>query len=115
MSSHVTIRRYHKVLPVTIGTTQSASTSIRLNDVAGGIVQVPSETQAGVTIGVFGSYSESGPYARLYNAAGEAETITVASSPGNQTMYPLPDSVYAVPFIKLVGSAAITSFVVLKS
>jgi hypothetical protein len=116
--SQVKIKRNFRVATATVATATASCTTLRLEDMAGAVVQLPTITTAAATINVWGSTTDTGTFAQLYDSSGSAASITLAPSTTNQTMYALPDAAYAVPYVKLVAAntnATATVSVVMKS
>jgi hypothetical protein len=116
--SQVRIRRSFRVVTATVTTATSTCTTLRLEDMAGAVMQLPTITTNAATIQCWGNITDTGTFAQLYGSDGSAASITLAPSTTNQTMYALPDASYAVPYLKLVAAntnaTAVTS-VVMKS
>ena len=116
--SQVKIKRLFRVVSATITTATSSSTTLRMDDMAGAVLELPTITTNAATINVWGNDTESGSFCQLYGSDGSAASITLAPSTVNRTAYALPDAVYAMPYVKLVaastnGTASAT--VVMKS
>jgi hypothetical protein len=102
--SQVRIRRSFRVVTATVTTATSTCTTLRLEDMAGAVMQLPTITTNAATIQCWGNITDSGTFAQLYDSAGSVASITLAPSTTNQTMYALPDASYAVPYLKLVAA-----------
>lgn len=117
--SQVKIKRLFRVVSsVSITTATSSSTTLRLDDMAGAVLQLPTITTNAATIQVWGNTTDTGTFAQLYGSDGAAASITLAPSTTNQTMYSLPDAAYAAPYIKLLAAntnATATASVVMKT
>jgi len=117
--SQVKIKRQFRVISsVSVTTATGTATTLRLEDMAGAVMQLPTITTNAATINVWGNTTDTGTFAQLYGSDGSAASITLAPSTTNQTMYALPDAAYAAPFIKLVAAntnATATVSVVMKS
>ena len=116
--SQVKIKRQFRVVSATVTTATSTSTTLRLEDMAGAVMQLPTITTNAATINVWGNITDTGTFAQLYDSSGSVAAITLAASTSNQTMYALPDAAFAVPFLKLVAAntnATATVSVVMKS
>jgi len=117
--SQVKIKRQFRVISsVSVTTATSTATTLRLEDMAGAVMQLPTITTNAATINVWGNTTDTGTFAQLYGSDGSAAAITLAPSTTSQTMYALPDAAYAAPFIKLVAAntnATATVSVVMKS
>jgi hypothetical protein len=116
--SQVKIKRQFRVVSATVTTATSTSTTLRLEDMAGAVMQLPTITTNAATINVWGNITDTGTFAQLYDSSGSVAAITLAPSTSNPTMYALPDSSFAVPYLKLVAAntnATATVSVVMKS
>jgi hypothetical protein len=116
--SQVKIKRNFRVITATVTTATSTCTTLRMEDMAGAVMQLPTITTNAATINVWGNTTDTGTFSRLYAADGSVASITLAPSTTNQTMYALPDATYAVPYVKLVAAntnATATVSVVMKS
>lgn len=116
--SQVKIKRLFRVVSASIGTTTATSTTLRLDDMAGAVVELPTITTNAATYQVWGNDTESGSFCRLYGSDGSAADITLAPSTTNRTAYALPDAAYAMPYVKLVAASTngtATVMVVMKS
>lgn len=116
--SQVKIKRNFRVVVATVTTATSTCTTLRLEDMAGAVVQIPTITTNAASIQVWGNTTDAGTFAQLYGSDGSAASITLAPSTTNQTMYALPDAAFAVPYLKLVAAntnATATVSVVMKS
>ena len=116
--SQVKIKRNFRVITATVTTATSTCTTLRMEDMAGAVMQLPTITTNAATINVWGNTTDTGTFAQLYGSDGAAAAITLAPSTTNQTMYALPDAAYAVPYVKLVAAntnATATVSVVMKS
>ena len=102
--SQVRIRRSFRVVTATVTTATSTCTTLRLEDMAGAVMQLPTITTNAATIQCWGNITDTGTFAQLYDSAGSVASITLAPSTTNQTMYALPDASYAVPYLKLVAA-----------
>jgi len=116
--SLVKIKRQFRVVTATVATATASCTTLRLEDMAGAVMQLPTITTNAATINVWGNTTDTGTFAQLYGSDGSVASITLAPSTTNQTMYSLPDAAYAVPYVKLVAAttnATATVSVVMKS
>lgn len=117
--SQVKIKRNFRVVAsVAVTTATSSSTTLRLEDMAGAVVELPTITTNAATIQVWGNDVDSGSFCQLYGSDGSAANITLAPSTVNRTAYALPDAAYAMPYVKLVAAntnATATVTVVMKS
>lgn len=116
--SQVKIKRQFRVVSATVATTTATSTTLRMDDMAGAVMQLPTITTNAATIQCWGNVVETGAFAQLYGSDGSAASITLAPSSTNPTMYALPDATFAVPYVKLVAvttNATAEVSVVMKS
>jgi hypothetical protein len=116
--SQVKIKRLFRVVTATVTTDTSTCTTLRMDDMAGSVVELPTITTNAATIQVWGNDTESGSFCQLFDASGSAASITLAPSTSNRTAYALPDAAYALPYVKLVAAstnATATVNVVMKS
>jgi hypothetical protein len=104
MMSQVKIKRNFRFVSATITTATSTSTTLRMEDMAGAVVEFGTITTNAATLNVWGNNTDTGTFAQLYGSDGAAASITLAPSTTNWTMYALPDASYAVPYVKLVAA-----------
>ena len=102
--SHVTIKRYERDVAITLHSTTTLATTLRLNDMAGGMVSIGTISTNASSFQCWGSTTVDGVYRRIYGADGSAADITLAASSTEGRMYSLPDAVFAVPFLKVVSA-----------
>jgi hypothetical protein len=103
--SQVKIRRLSRTVSATITTATSSSSTLRLEDMATAVVQLPAVAAAG-TVQVWGNSTDTGAFTQLYSADGVASTITIpAAATANGTVYAMPIAAYGLPYIKLVAAA----------
>ena len=106
--SQIRIRKSFRVISCTVATAAASCTAIRMDDMSGGVVQLPAVAGSG-TLSVLSSATETGTYGQLYDSAGNAASVTVpAAATTAGTTYALPAAVASAPYIKLVGSANVT-------
>ena len=112
------IRRL-KSVPVTLSTSTSSATTIRLDNAAGAIVSLGTMSTNASTLHIYGCDTEDGTYRRLYDYAGSPANISLQPSASVGTMYSLPDASFALPFAKLVSgdtnSTGVSGVVTFKS
>lgn len=116
--SQVKIKRQFRVVTATVTTATSTCTTLRLEDMAGAVLELPTITTNAATIQVWGNDADTDTFCRLYATDGSAADITLAPSTVNRTAYALPDAAYALPYVKLVAAntnATATVTVVMKS
>ena len=102
--SHVKIKRYERDVSITLHTTTTLATTIRLDDMAGGVVNAPTMSTNATSLQMWGSNTEAGTFRQLYKADGSAVTITLAPSTNVGRIYALPDECYGLPFLKVVSA-----------
>jgi hypothetical protein len=112
--SEIRILRDSRAVSVTVGTAADASSSLRGDSFAQAGVVIGGVT-ASATLTVWAS-ADGLTYAPLYSADGVAATVSIPADGGSVA---LPDSLFGVPFAKLVSDSelgtAATAVVVLKS
>ena len=117
--SEVDIVRRDKTVSVTLASTTSAASTIRLEDAAGAIVSLGTLHTSSVTLHVYGSDSESGEFRRVYDSSGSPANIVLAPSSTSGTIYAFPDAIFALPYGKLVSgdeySTGVSGTVTFKS
>lgn len=117
--SHVKIKRYERDVSVTFHTTTALATTVRLDDMAGGVVNMGTISTNAASLQMWGSNSESGTFRQVYKSDGSALAITLAPSSTVGRIYALPDEVFGLPFLKIVSattnSTGTTAIVSLKS
>lgn len=116
--SQVKIKRLYRVVTASVTTATSTCTTLRMDDMAGAVVELPTITTNAATIQVWGNDTDTGSFCQLYGSDGSAANITLAPSTTNRTAYALPDAAYALPYVKLVAAntnATATVSVVMKS
>ncbi len=102
------IRRRHRSFNVTIATAASASTAIRFDDSAGGVLQIGTQVTAAqfsTTLQLWGATSVDGTFGRIYDSVGSPANITLVQDSVNQTCYALPDAAFSAGAIKLVAGS----------
>jgi len=117
--SHVRIKRYERDVAITLHSTTTLATTLRLDDMAGAVVSIGTINTNSTSLQCWGSHTLDGAYRRIYGADGSAADITLAVSSTDGRMYSLPDAVFAVPFLKIVSgttnSTGTTGVVMFKS
>jgi hypothetical protein len=117
--SEIKIRRRSRDVPIVLHTSTALATTIRMEDFAGGVVEFGTMVTASVSLQMWGSSSETGPWRQLFKTDGSAATITLAPSTAVGRMYPLPDEVFAVPYLEIISgttnSTGTSGIVSLKS
>jgi len=117
--SHVKIKRYQRDVSITLHTTTVLATTIRVDDMAGGVVSMGTISTNAATLQVWGSNSETGTYRQVYKVDGSAANITLEPSSTVGRIYALPDEVFALSYMKIVSgttnSTGTTGVVSLKT
>jgi hypothetical protein len=115
--SEFKIKRKTRTFAVTLGTATSAATTLRADDMAGGVISVGTMVTASATLQCWGAVEEAGPYRRVYGSDGSVADITLAPSTADGRVYSLPDAVFAVPYVRIVsgttnstGTVGVVSF-----
>jgi len=102
--SHVKIKRYERDVPITLHSTTTLATTLRLDDMAGGVVNLGTMSTNANSLQMWGGTSVDGAFRRMYGADGSAADITLAPSSTEGRIYALPDAVFAVSFLKIVSA-----------
>lgn len=117
--SHVKIKRYERDVSVTLHSTTTLATTLRLDDMAGGVVSLGTMSTNSSTLQMWGSNTVDGAFRRMYGADGSAADITLAASSTDGRIYALPDAVFGLSYLKIVSattnSTGTTGIVSLKS
>lgn len=115
----VDIVRRDKTVRITLASTTSLASTIRLEDAAGAIVSLGTLHTSSSSLHLYGCDTQDGAYKRVYDFAGSPANITLQPSSTAGTMYSLPDAVFALPYGKLVSgdaySTGVSGTVTLKS
>lgn len=101
--SHVKIKRYERDVTVTLHTTTTLATTIRLDDMAGGVVSFGTMSTNASTIQLWGGHSSDGEFRQVYGADGAAANITLSPSSTVGRIYAIPDAAFALSYAKLVS------------
>ena len=102
--SEIKIRRRSRDVAIVLHSTTVNSTTIRMEDFAGGVVDFGTMVTAATSLQMWGASYEEGPFRQLFKVDGSAATITLAPSTAVGRMYALPDEVFAVPYLEIVGA-----------
>ena len=115
--SEYKIKRKTRQFTITLGTATADATTLRADDMAGGVISCGTMRTASVSLQCWGAVAEAGPYRRVYDASGVAADITLAPSTTEGRVYNLPDALFGVPFIRIVsgttnstGTVSVVSF-----
>ena len=117
--SEVRIRRRSRTLNLTLTTATGAADTLRIEDFAGGVIDVGTMSTNATSLQMWGASSETGTYRRVYKADGSVADITMAPSTTDGRIYALPDEVFALQFLRIVSattnSTGIAGIVTIKS
>jgi hypothetical protein len=120
MESHMTepkIKRKSRSFTLALRTTEAASSVIRFDDVAGGLVELGAGGTAVTSLEVWASDTPTSAFGRVFKD-GTAVSIPLSQDAAVPRVYPLPDETYAAGAIKLVANNAaatgVTCVVMLK-
>jgi hypothetical protein len=115
--SEFEIRRRLRTANVTLHTTTALADTLNLQDMAGGVVSFGTMSTNAATLQMFGSNDTLTEFRRVYNADGSAADVTLAPSSTVGRIYSLPDSVFALPYLKIIsgttnstGTVGVVSF-----
>ncbi len=101
--SEIKIRRRSRDVAIVLHSTTVHSTTIRMEDFAGGVVEFGTMSTAATSLQMWGASYEEGPWRQLFKTDGSAATITLAPSTAVGRMYALPDEVFAVPYLEIIS------------
>lgn len=108
--SEYKIRRKFKAVPITLSTSTAVATTLRWDDVAGGVVELGTvSTATSQTLQMWASESGDTPFGRLYKSDGSVADVTLAPSTVTRTAYALPDETYGCGFLKIVAGSTNTT------
>lgn len=117
--SETKIKRRLKSIPITLSTSSSSATTIRLDDMAGAVVSFGTMSTSAVSVQVYGSDTEDGEFRRLRDSVGSPADITLQPSTSVGSLYAFPDAAFALPWAKLVSgdthSTGVSGVVMYKS
>lgn len=116
--SEVKIKRRSRTVNVTLSTSTSDASVLRMDDMAGAIVSLGTMSTNASTLHIYGSDAEDGSYRRLYDYAGSPANITLQPSSSVGTIYSLPDAAFSLSWAKIVSgdtnSTGVSGYVTLK-
>jgi hypothetical protein len=98
------IRRKSKLSLCTLFTATAACETLRMDDMAGGVLEMGTIVTAATSINIWVADNTSGPFCQLYNADGSAASITLAPSTNDPRAYALPDAAFGAHFAKFVAA-----------
>lgn len=117
--SEMKIRRRSRQVTITLHTSSALATTIRMEDFAGGVIDMGTVATAASTLQIWGASAETGTYRRVYKTDGSVADITMAPSTADGRIYALPDEVFALPFVQVrsatTNSTGTVAIVTLKS
>ena len=117
--SEVKLRRRSRQVSITLTTATASATTLRLEDFAGGVVDLGTMSTNATTLQMWAASGETATYGRLRKVDGSASEITLSPSTTERRIYNLPDEVFAVPFLRIVSattnSTGTAGIVTLKS
>lgn len=117
--SEIKIKRRSRQVTITLHTTTALATTIRMEDYAGGVIDLGTMSTNAATLQMFGASSEAGTFRRLFKTDGSVADITLAASTAAGRLYSLPDEVFAVPYLQILSgttnSTGSVGIVTLKS
>jgi hypothetical protein len=117
--SEIKIKRRLRTISVTLSTSTSDATTLRMDDMAGAVVSLATMSTDAATLHIYGSTEEDGTYRRVYDSVGSAANITLAPSTSEGRIYSLPDAAFALPYAKIVSgdtnSTGVSGVVMFKS
>jgi hypothetical protein len=102
--SQVKIKRFFRSVDITLHTATALATTMRVEDVAGGVVSLGTISTNAVSLQTWGALTADAAFRRLYNADGSVADITLAASSTEGRMYALPDAAFGLPFMKIVSA-----------
>jgi len=94
---------------IVFGTTVAASTALHFVAASAFAVFVPAG-QPSSTVTWYGSYSSNGPWAPIVLSSGSSATTSIVAD----KIFISPPELFAVHYIKGVGSTAVTATIMLK-
>jgi hypothetical protein len=118
------IIRRSRATPITLTTSVSGSDTLRLDDMAGGVVVMSTFSSNASTLLCYGATASDATFRRIFGADGSPADVTLSAATGESPtsegrVYSLPDAVFAVPFLKIVSgttnSTGTEAVVVFKS
>jgi hypothetical protein len=101
--SEIKIKRRVRSFPITLHSTTSLATTLRMEDYAGAAVSFGTLSTNASNLQVFGSDTDAGTFRRIYGADGAAADITLSPSSTEARIYNLPDAAFAVPYVKILS------------
>ena len=117
--SHVKIKRYERDVAITLHTTTVLASTIRIDDMAGGVISMGTISTNAASLQMWGSHAEASEFRRVFKTDGSGADITLSPSSTVGRIYSLPDEIFALPFLKIVSgttnSTGTSAVVSLKS
>lgn len=106
MSSEPKIKRKFRSFSISLKTTESDSTAIRFDDVAGGSLEIGTAASGFTALSFWASDSPANTFGRLRKTDGNAVSLTLSPSTAEARVYPFPDECYGVGAVKVVADHA---------
>ena len=117
--SEIKMKRRTRQVTITLHTTTALATSIRMEDYAGGVIDLGTMSTNAATLQMWGASSEGGTYRRLCKTDGSVADITLAASTAAGRIYDLPSEIFGVPYLEILSgttnSTGTVGIVTLKS
>lgn len=117
--SEIKIKRRVRNVSITLSTSTSSATTLRLDDMAGAMVSLGTMSTNASMLQIYGAEAEDGSYRRVYDSAGSAADITLQPSTSVGTMYAMPDAAFGLSWCKIVSgdtnSTGVAGIVTFKS
>jgi len=117
--SEIKIKRRARNVSITLSTSTSSATTLRMDDMSGAMVSLATMSTDASTLQLYGAESENGTYRRVYDASGNAADITLDPSTTEGRMYALPDAAFGLSWCKIVSgdtnSTGVAGIVTFKS
>ena len=117
--SEIKIKRRVRNVSITLSTSTSSATTLRLDDMAGAMVSLATMSTNASSLHLYGAEAEDGSYRRVYDSAGSPANITLQPSTSVGTMYAMPDAAFGLSWCKIVSgdtnSTGVSGIVTFKS
>lgn len=116
--SEMKIKRRFRTVNITLSTSTSAASTLRMDDMAGAVVSLGTMSTNASTLHIYAAEAEAGSYRRLYDFSGAPANITLQPSTSVGAVYSFPDAAFAAPWLKIVSgdtnSTGVTGYVTFK-
>lgn len=96
------VGHYVRFVTVAASTATASAATVRVDDMAGGMVAVAAASSIATRMAVFGSVDDV-TYRKLYGSDGAAAEVVLNTAADNT--YTLPDAVYGLQYVRLVPDA----------